>query len=187
MKTFLTTLRLFALLTILTGVLYPLAVTAIARVAFPAQANGSLVNNSAGVPTGSALLSQKTEGPRYFWPRPSAGDFATVASGASSAAPTSAKLQTAVAERAAALRTAHGLAPDAPVPADVLMTSGSGLDPHISPAAAAFQAARVATARKLPLATVTAAIAAHTESGGLLGEDRVNVLLLNLALDAASP
>lgn len=183
MKTFFTALRLFAILAVLTGVLYPLAVTAIARAACPAKANGSLVNNSAGALVGSSLLAQKTESPRYFWPRPSAGDFATVSSGASNAAPTSAKLQAAVAERAAALRTAHGLAPDAPVPADLLMTSGSGLDPHISPAAATFQAARVAAARKLPLATVTAAIAAHTESGGLLGEDRVNVLLLNLALD----
>ncbi len=186
MKTFLTAIRLFALLTLLTGVLYPLAVTAIARVAFPAQANGSVVTNATGVPVGSALLAQKTESPRYFWPRPSAADYATVASGASNAAPTSAKLQTAVAERAVALRTAHGLPADAPVPADLLMTSGSGLDPHISPAAATFQAARVAAARNLTLSTVTAAIAAHTESGGLLGEDRVNVLLLNLALDQAT-
>lgn len=183
MKTFLTALRLFSFLAVLTGVLYPLAVTALARVAFPAKANGSVVTNSAGAPTGSALLAQKTEGPRYFWPRPSAGDYGTVASGASSAAPTSAKLQTAVAERGAALRTAHGLAADAPVPADLLFASGSGLDPHISPAAATFQAARVAAARNVPLATITAAITAHTESGGLLGEDRVNVLLLNLALD----
>jgi K+-transporting ATPase ATPase C chain len=187
MKTFLTAFRLFTVLTIVTGVLYPLAVTAVARVAFPAQANGSLVNNSAGVPSGSALLSQPTTSPRYFWPRPSAGDFATVASGASNLAPTSQKLRDAISARATALRAAHNLAPDAPVPADLLMTSGSGLDPHISPAAATFQAARVATARKLPLATVNAAIAAHTESGGLLGEDRVNVLLLNLALDAAKP
>lgn len=186
MKTFLTALRLFAVLATLTGVLYPLAVTAIARVAFPAQANGSLVTNSAGVPTGSALLAQKTESPRYFWPRPSAADYATVASGASNLAPTSQNLHDAIAARAAALRTAHGLPADAPVPADLLMTSGSGLDPHISPTAAAFQAARVATARNLPLATVTAAIAAHTESGGLLGENRVNVLLLNLALDQAN-
>jgi potassium-transporting ATPase KdpC subunit len=183
MKTFLTTFRLFAVLTIITGVLYPLAVTAIARAAFPAQANGSLVNNAAGVPTGSALLAQPTTSEHYFWPRPSATDYATIASGASNLAPTSQKLRDAIAARATALRTAHNLALDAPVPADLLMTSGSGLDPHISPAAAAFQAARVATARNLSLAAVSAAIAAHTESGGLLGEDRVNVLLLNLALD----
>lgn len=183
MKTFLTALRLFAVLTVLTGVLYPLAVTALARVAFPAQAGGSLVNNAVGAPTGSALLAQATTSPRYFWPRPSAADYATVASGASNAAPTSAALRDAIAARASALRAAHHLAPDTPVPADLLMTSGSGLDPHLSPASAAFQAARVAAARQLPLSTVTAAIAAHTEPGDLLGEDRVNVLLLNLALD----
>jgi K+-transporting ATPase ATPase C chain len=204
MKTFLTALRLFALLAVLTGILYPLAVTATARVAFPSQANGSLVYSAAPsdlklnlstssnltgapAPVGSALLAQATTSPRYFWPRPSAGDYATVASGASNLAPTSQKLRDAISARATALRTAHGLAADSPVPADLLMTSGSGLDPHISPAAATFQAARVATARNLPLSTVTTAITAHTESGGLLGEDRVNVLLLNLALDEASP
>lgn len=186
MKTFLTALRLFAFLAALTGVLYPLAVTGVARVAFPSQANGSLVANAAGAPVGSALLAQAAASPRYFWPRPSAADYATVASGASSLAPTSAKLRDAVAARAAALRTAHNLAPDAPVPADLLFASGSGLDPHISPAAATFQSARVAAARNVPLTTITAAIAAHTESGGLLGEDRVNVLLLNLALDRAN-
>jgi potassium-transporting ATPase KdpC subunit len=183
MKTVLTALRLFAFLAVLTGVLYPLAVTALARVTFPSQANGSVITTSAGVPVGSTLLAQATASPRYFWPRPSAGDYATVASGASNLGPTSAQLRDQVAARAAALRTAHNLASDAPVPPDLLFASGSGLDPHISPAAATFQAARVAAARNLPLATVTSAITAHTESGGLLGEDRVNVLLLNLALD----
>jgi potassium-transporting ATPase KdpC subunit len=183
MKTFLTALRLFAFLAVLTGVLYPLAVTALARVAFPAKANGSLITTPTSGPVRSALLAQSTTSPRYFWPRPSAADYATVASGASNLSPTSAKLQTAVTARAAALRTAHNLASDAPVPADLLFASGSGLDPHISPSAATFQAARVAAARNAPLATITAAITAHTESGDLLGEDRVNVLLLNLALD----
>ncbi len=183
MKTFLTALRLFAFLAVLTGFLYPLAVTALARVAFPSQAKGSVITTSAGVPVGSALLAQSTTSLRYFWPRPSAADYATVASGASSLAPTSAKLQSAVTSRAAALRTTHNLAPDAPIPADLLFSSGSGLDPHISPVAATFQAARVAAARNVPLASITTAISTHTESGGLLGEDRVNVLLLNLALD----
>ena len=183
MKTFFTALRVFALLAVLTGVLYPLAVTALARVVFPTQANGSVITTSTGASVGSALLAQATTSPRYFWPRPSAADYATVASGASNLAPTSAKLRDQVAARAAALRTAHNLAPDTPVPADLLFASGSGLDPHISPAAATFQAARVAAARNLPLATITSAITAHTESGGILGEDRVNVLLLNLALD----
>ena len=183
MKTVFTALRLFVLLTVLTGILYPLAVTAVARLAFPAQAEGSLVRNATGTPVGSALLAQKTTSLRYFWPRPSAGDYATVASGASNLAPTSETLRTTVAARAASLRTAHGLPADAPVPADLLLASGSGLDPHISPAAAAFQAARVAAARNLPLATIAAAIATHTEAGGLFGEDRVNVLQLNLALD----
>ena len=183
MKTFFTALRLFAVLAALCGVLYPLAVTAIARVAFPSQATGSVVADSAGQPVGSALLAQKTGSSRYFWPRPSAAGYATVASGASNLAPTSAKLHAAVRERAAALRAAHGLPADAPVPADLLLASGSGLDPHISPAAAEFQAARVAAARSVSVDTIRAVIAARVEAGGSLGEDRINVLLLNLDLD----
>ncbi len=183
MKTLSTALRVFSLLAVLTGVLYPLAVAAIARVAFPAQAEGSLVRNAAGATVGSALLAQKTESLRYFWPRPSAADYATVASGASNLAPTSAKLRAAMEARAARLRSAHGLPAGAPVPADLLFASGSGLDPHLSPAAAGFQAARVAAARNVSVDTIRAAIAARTETGGLLGEGRVNVLLLNLDLD----
>lgn len=185
MKTLLSALRIFLLLAVLTGLVYPLIVTAIARVAFPVQAEGSLVRDAGGRVVGSALLAQKTTGPRYFWPRPSAADYATVPSGASNHSPTSLKLRDAMNARAAALRAAHGLTADAPVPADLLFASASGLDAHISPAAAEFQAARVATARGVSVESVRALIAKHTESGGLLGEDRVNVLQLNLALDAA--
>lgn len=181
-------LRLFIVLTVLTGVLYPLAVTAVARLAFSHQASGSQVMRQ-GQLVGSDLLAQKFTSARYFWPRPSACDYGTVPSGASNLGPTSADLQQAVADRATALRTAHHLATDAPLPADLLYASGSGLDPHLSPAAARLQVARVAAARALPPARV-AALVEHQIEGpqfGLLGDARVNVLRLNLALDTLSP
>lgn len=172
MKTILESLRILLALTVLTGIAYPLVVTGIARVAFREQATGS-----AG-PQGSKLLAQKIESPKYFWPRPSAGDFATVASGASNKGPTSADLAKAIAER----REKFGK--DAP--AELLTASGSGLDPHLSPAAAKHQAPRVAMERKMPLEEVVALIDQLTEGPqlGFLGEPRVNVLALNVALDA---
>ena len=183
MQTCLQALRLFLFLTALTGLFYPLIVTAIARVAFPVESTGSLVRAPDGHLVGSSLLAQKTVSPRYFWPRPSAADYATLASGASNLGPTSAALQKIVAERAATLRVAHALAPGAPIPQDLLFASASGLDPHISPAAARFQITRVAEARGLAPAAVAALVERVLEPGGLLGEDRVNVVLLNLALD----
>jgi K+-transporting ATPase ATPase C chain len=167
--------RLLAVLSAVTGVLYPLAVWAVGRVAFRAEADGSLVMREGRV-VGSRLLAQRTDASGYFWPRPSAADFATLPSGASNAAWTSATLATAIAAR----RATQG---GGDVPADLLTASGSGLDPDLSPAAARWQAARVAAARALLRERVDALIAAHT-AGGRLAPQRVNVLELNLALDA---
>jgi K+-transporting ATPase ATPase C chain len=173
------------------GVLYPLAMTAIAQLAFPHQANGSLVERDGKV-VGSALLAQQFTGPKYFWPRPSVASYGTGPSGiagssGSNHGPTSAQLQTDVRNNAKALREAHKLPADAPVPADLVFASGSGLDPHISPAAARFQIARVAAARGISEAEVKAIVEKFVEppQWGFFGEARVNVLLLNLALDAA--
>lgn len=184
MHTLWISLRMLAALTVLTGLIYPLAVTGVAHLAMPAQAQGSIVR-VAGRPVGSVLLAQPTHQPRYFWPRPSAADYATVASGASNKGPTSQDLKTKIAERRVLLRQAHGLGATAPVPDELVLASGSGLDPHLSPAAAHFQSARVARARQRPITEIDALIQRVTEppQWGLLGQPRVNVLRLNLALD----
>ena len=187
MKIFLPCFRLFLVLVLLTGVIYPLVVTAVAQLAFHNQAEGSQINSN-GKLVGSALLSQKTESPKYFWPRPSAGDYATVASSASNLGPSSDALKKAIADRAAKLRSANNLAADAPLPDDMITTSASGLDPHISPAAARMQIDRVTKARDFNAEQkmkLTALVKSHIEGPqlGFLGEPRVNVLLLNVALD----
>lgn len=174
-------LVLVALLTLLLGVAAPLALTALAGAVLPYRAGGSLLERD-GHPVGSALLGQAFASPRYFQPRPSSAGTAgydATASAASQLPPTSAALRDSVRERAAA-------AGAAPVPADAVTGSASGLDPHISPANAARQVARVAAARGLPEARVRELLAAHTQGRelGLFGEPRVNVLELNLALDA---
>ena len=176
MKTTLQSIRILIVFTLLTGVLYPVVVTGISQLAFFDKTNGSLVRVDGKI-TGSELLAQKFEQPGYFWPRPSAANYATVASGASNKGPTSADLVKAIDER----RAKFG----ANAPGDLLTASGSGLDPHISPEAASLQTPRVAQTRKLAPEKVTALIVAHTEPPqlGLLGEPRVNVLALNLALD----
>jgi potassium-transporting ATPase KdpC subunit len=170
--------------TVLTGVMYPLVVTGIAQVAFRDKANGSLITRHGEV-IGSELLAQQFTGDRYFWPRPSAGSYATVPSGASNYGPTSQKLHDNVATNEAAFRTGNKLAPDAPVPADMVFTSASGLDPHISPEAARLQVARVAAARGLSIDQVKELVEKFVEppQWGFLGETRVNVLRLNVALD----
>lgn len=171
-------LSLILLMTLITGVAYPLAVTGVARLAFPAQADGSLLRDGQGQVRGSALIAQPFEGEAWFHPRPSAAAFATVSSGASNLAPSNPALATRVSEDAARL----SIPGQGAVPLALLTTSGSGLDPHLSPEAAEWQAARVAAARRLPLEHVRALIEAST-SRPLIGPPVVNVLTLNINLD----
>jgi K+-transporting ATPase ATPase C chain len=178
-------LVLFATLTVLTGIGYPALVTAIGQALFPDAANGSLIHEGEHV-LGSTRVGQAFSDPRYFWSRPSATGpvpYNAAASTGSNLGPSNPALHEAVATRIEVLRQAGG--PTGPVPADLVTTSGSGLDPHVSPAAAIYQAARVARARGLSEESVRRLIEAHTEgrSFGLLGEPRVNVLLLNLDLE----
>lgn len=180
-------LTLFVVLSLITGLLYPLAVTGVAQTAFPHQANGSLITQG-GKTVGSELIGQAFTEPGHFWGRPSATapmPYNAAASGGSNQGPTNPALVDAVKARIEALRAAD---PDntRPVPVDLVTASASGLDPQISPAAADYQAARVAKARGLPLAQVQALVQQHTDSPwlGLLGEPRVNVLALNLALES---
>ena len=139
-------LRLFLALAVVTGGIYPLAVTLVSLILFPHQAHGSLIRNERGEVIASELIAQPFTSARYFWPRPSAGDYATMPSGASNLSWTSGELVRTVAERKAALLKAHNLPQETPVPADLLFASGSGLESCISPEAAEFQAARVAAA-----------------------------------------
>ena len=178
----------FAVLTALTGGVYPLVVTGIAQVAFPEQAAGSLITRE-GKPVGSSLIGQNFTDPKYVWGRPSATSpmpYNASNSGGSNQGPLNPALTDAVKGRIEALRAADP-GNTASVPVDLVTASGSGLDPHISVAGAQYQAARVAKARKLPLQQVQQLIDVHTEGQrfGFLGEPRVNVLRLNLALDAA--
>jgi potassium-transporting ATPase KdpC subunit len=180
-------LTLLATLILITGIVYPLAVTGIARVLFPRQAAGQILMRD-GYAVGSALIGQSFQDPRHFWGRPSATTpqpYNGTGSSGSNLGPLNPALIEAVRARVAALRA---LDPQntAPVPVDLVTASASGLDPHISVAAADYQAARVARVRGIALARVQALIAAHTERRllGLIGEPRVNVLELNLALDA---
>lgn len=180
-------LTLFAVLSLITGLLYPLAVTGVAQTAFPHQANGSLIMKG-GTAVGSELIGQSFTQPGHFWGRPSATapmPYNASASGGSNLGPTNPALSEAVKARIAALRAADP-GNTRPVPVDLVTASASGLDPHISPAAADYQAARVAKARGLPQAQVQALVQQHTESPwlGLLGEPRVNVLALNFALES---
>jgi len=182
-------LGVFVVLTLLTGVAYPLLVTGVARLAFRAQAEGSVIERD-GRAVGSRLLGQAFSRPEYFWSRPSATTpqpYNGASSSASNSGPTNPAFAAAVAARVEALRAADP-GNTAPVPVDLVTASGSGLDPHISPAAADYQVARVARAHGWPPERLRALLAAHTEGRtlGLLGEPRVNVVELNLALDAAN-
>jgi len=190
-------------LAVLTGLIFPLVITGVARVAFPRQATGSLIGRDGRV-VGSPLIGQQFTAPQYFHPRPSAAGagYDAASSGGTNLGPTSDKLINGVHHKlpngtddpgnfdgikdlAAAYRKENGLPSSASLPADAVTRSGSGLDPHISPANAALQARRVAAARRWPEETVRRLVAQHTEGRtlGFLGEPRVNVLELNLALD----
>jgi len=170
-------------LTVLAGIAYPLAVTGIAQLVAPGQADGSLVIDAEGRVIGSELIAQNFTGPEYFHPRPSAVEYDPRLSGATNAAPSSQRLIDKVTERVEATRAAVG---ERQVPIDMVTASGSGLDPHISPASAYLQAPRIAGLRNMAEGDLWTLIAAHVEDRtfGILGEPRINVLRLNLALDA---
>jgi len=171
-------LSLILLMTVVTGALYPLAVTGVAQLAFPEQANGSLVRDAHGQVRGSALIAQDFQGDGWFHSRPSAGAFATVASSASNLAPSNPALAERVKGEAAALYQASL----GPVPQALLTTSGSGLDPHLPPQAVAYQIPRVAAARQVPVERLQALLEEATLHP-LIGPPVVNVLALNQALD----
>jgi K+-transporting ATPase ATPase C chain len=183
-------LVLFAALTVVTGLVYPIVVTAVAHAAFPHQANGSLIEKD-GKAVGSELLGQQFDAPSYFWGRLSAtspNPYNPQASGGSNLGPTNPALADEVKGRISALHDADPTN-TAPIPVDLVTSSGSGLDPDISPAAAAYQIDRVAKARKLSPNDVDALVQRETTGRqfGILGEARVNVLKLNLALDELKP
>ena len=187
MKTFTTALRVTLVTLVLTGLVYPLASTGAAQLIFPRQSAGSLVTDEKGAVVGSELLGQGFTRPAYFQPRPSAaGDkgYDATASSGSNLGPTSKKLQDRVAADLARLQRDNPDAPGAP-PSDLVTTSASGLDPHISPAAATWQIPRVAKARGVRIERIQEVVERQIEGRelGFLGEPRVNVLLLNLALD----
>lgn len=180
-------LIMLVLMTLLTGIAYPVAVTSLGQSLFPGQANGSLVSRGDAV-VGSSLIAQGFSGEGYFWPRPSAAGkgYDAGASSGSNLGPTSKAMLDAAKGRVDTLQAA---APGVQVPVELVTASGSGLDPHISPAAADYQVARVAKARGQSEDSIRKLVAAHVEGRtfGMLGEPRVNVLELNLALDATAP
>lgn len=187
MKWTFSNLRLFLSLAIITGGIYPLAVTLISLIFFPHQAHGSLIRNERGEIIASELIAQPFTSAKYFWPRPSAGGYATMPSAASNLSWTSGKLVRVVAERKTALLKAHNLPETTPVPEDMLFASGSGLEPFISPEAAEFQLNRVAAARGVPPEKIRELVAEHFVRGGILGENVINVMTLNAALDTLFP
>jgi potassium-transporting ATPase KdpC subunit len=183
-------ISMLVVMTVVTGLVYPLVATGVAQVLFPHQANGSLIMRD-GKPIGSELIGQTFDDPKYFWGRPSATTpqpYNGTASNGSNLGPTNPALHDAVKQRIDALHAADP-GNNVPVPADLVTASGSGLDPEISPAAAQYQIARVARVRKLSVDQVQQLVAQYTQGRqlGLLGEPRVNVLQLNLALDQLQP
>lgn len=195
MKAFLSEIRPAVLVTVALAVvccgIYPLIVYGLAQALFPQKANGSLILDTKGDVQGSRLLGQQFTADKYFHSRPSAAGngYDATSSGGSNLGPTSQKLHDSIAQNVADYRSQNGLSSNAPVPADAVTASGSGLDPHISPENAELQASRVAKARSLPLEKVRALIAEHIDRAdlGVFGDPGVNVLEINLALDALAP
>ncbi len=189
MKNLVTAILFTIVTTILFGLIYPLAVTGIAQIIFPDKANGQLIRQADGTIVGSRIIGQPFTGPGYFHSRPSAAGVAGYDAGASSGSnlgPTSQKLIDRIKADAARIQAKN---PNQPVPVDLVTTSASGLDPHISPAAAEFQIPRVARERRLMESELRQIVAAHTEGRtvGFLGEPRINVLELNIDLDSRRP
>jgi potassium-transporting ATPase KdpC subunit len=186
MKNLLTAVLMTIVTTVLLGLMYPLVITVLAQAMFPDKANGQLIRQPDGTLTGSRLLGQPFSSPGYFRSRPSAVAHDSGTSGGSNLGPTSQKLIERVQGDVEKLQAEN---PSQPIPVDLVTTSGSGLDPHISPAAAEFQVARVARERGMTEAEVRNIVASHTEGRqfGVLGEPRVNVLELNLELDRSRP
>lgn len=187
MKPFITSIKIFLVFTILTGILYPLLITGIGQLAFPKQVNGSLIMKD-GHLIGSAMIGQKFTDSSYFHPRPSASDYNAVPGLASNAGPTDIRMKERVLERRQQFLAENGLDSTAEVPAEMLTASGSGLDPHISFRAAMLQVNRISKARgftRTQYEELKQLVIDHTEKPqwGILGEQRVNVLLLNLDLD----
>jgi K+-transporting ATPase ATPase C chain len=182
-RTFFIALRLFLLMTAITGLLYPLAVTGLANLLFPGASRGSLVSRQ-GIVRGSSLLAQGSTDPAYFWSRPSACDYSTMPSGAGNLGPTSKELRRLMAERSSHWTAGNGT----PVPLEMLTASGSGLDPHISPEAAIAQLQRIARARQwkpeqIEAARISLRKCTEPSTFGFIGQQRVNTFLLNLTLD----
>ena len=184
-KSILTSLGMLLVMALITGVAYPLLITVLAVFLMPGRAMGSLVIGD-GRCVGSALVGQQFAGDGYFHGRPSASDYGTMPSMASNAGPTSAQLRQAVDARRSAFQKVNRLPADSAIPTEMLFASGSGLDPHISPAAAQCQTLRVATARKIAVTKVDSLVTVCTDPAqwGFLGQPRVNVLRLNMSLDA---
>ena len=188
MKTLWVSLKMLLLMTLLTGILYPLAITAFSKFVFPNQSNGSLIKINGKV-VGSKLIGQKFDSVAYFWPRPSAVDYNPLPSGASNYGPTSAKLQKQISERRKDFISKNGLTKNSVIPSEMLMASASGLDPHISPEAVYLQVDRVAKARNFNqnqrqkmLKIISNLI--EKPQFDLFGQSRVNVLLLNLEINS---
>lgn len=184
MKSLITGFRVFFLLTILTGMVYPLLVTGIAQLCFNERANGSIIKVN-GIPLGSELIGQNFTGPGYFHSRPSAVNYATVPGGASNLSPTSKQLLSLVEERQRQFIITNNLQENTPVPPDMLFASGSGLDPHISKESALFQVSRVAAQRSCDPSEIRNIVLSMIEKPqfNVFGQERVNVLMLNLELD----